>query len=114
MSTQGKLAREHESTQSTFVRASKKRSQVFLDPCSEDQFSNLHADRIKASIKKYRNYPSKICIKDKISSNNPKFSFNFVSFEQTLDDINKLNPEKAFQATDIPVPFIKGNDEKMS
>ena len=47
-----------------------------------------------------------ICIKDKISSNNPKFRFNFVSFEQTLDEIKKLNPKKASQTTDILVPII--------
>ena len=41
--------------------------------------------------------------------NNPKFSFNFVSSEQTLDEINKLNPKKASQTTDIPVPIINGN-----
>ena len=43
------------------------------DPCFEDQKSNLCADSVKASIEKYQDYPSKICIKDKISSmNNPK------------------------------------------
>ena len=46
------------------------------DPCSEDQFSNLRADRVIAFIGKYNDHPSIICIKDKISSNNPKFSFN--------------------------------------
>ena len=48
-----------------------------------DQISNLRADRVKAFIEKYKNHPSMICIKDKISSIiNPKFSFNFVSFDR--------------------------------
>ena len=46
------------------------------DAYSEDQFSNLRADWGKASIEKYKDHPSIICIKDKISSNNPKFSFD--------------------------------------
>ena len=80
------------------------------DPCFEDQTLNLRADRIKASIEKYKDHLSIICVKDKNSSiNNPKFIFNFVSFEQTLEEINRLNSKKAFQTTDIPVPVIKGN-----
>ena len=31
--------------------------------------------------------------------NNLKFRFNFVSLEQTLDEINKLNPKRAYQTT---------------
>ena len=27
--------------------------------------------------------------------NNPKFSFNFVTFAQTFDEANKLNPKKS-------------------
>ena len=43
--------------------------------------------------------------------NNPKFNFNFVLFEYTLNDTDKLNLEKASQTTDIPVPIIKGNKD---
>ena len=39
---------------------------------------------------------------------NPKFRFSLVSFEQTLDEINNLNPTKASQTKKIPVPIIKG------
>ena len=39
--------------------------------------------------------------------NNPKFIFNFVSSEQTLDEINKLNMKKASQTMDILVPIVK-------
>ena len=85
------------------------------DPCFEDQTSNLRADRVKASIEKYKDHLSIICIKDKISSiNNPKFIFNFVSFEQALDEINRLNSKKTFQTTDIPVPVIKRSKDVMA
>ena len=45
---------------------------------------------------------------------NPKFSFNFISFEHTLDDINKLNPKKASQTTIIPAPMIKGDKDSIA
>ena len=45
--------------------------------------------------------------------NNPKFSFNFISFEQNLEEINKLT-KKASQTTDIPLPIIKGNKHVMA
>ena len=61
------------------------------DTWFEIQSSNLCADKVKASIEKCKDHPSIICIKDKVSSvNNPNFSFNFVSFKQALDEINKL------------------------
>ena len=46
--------------------------------------------------------------------NNSKFSFKFVLFEQNLDEINKLDPKKASQTTDIPVPIIKGNKDAVA
>ena len=42
---------------------------------------------------------------------NPKLNFNFVSFEQNLDEINKLNPKKKISE---PVPIIKGNKDKLN
>ena len=70
------------------------------DLCFEGETSNLRADRVKASIEKYKDHLSIIYIEDKISStNNPKFIFNFVSFEQTLDEINRLNSEKTFHGS---------------
>ena len=43
--------------------------------------------------------------------NDPKFSFKFVLLKQTLDEISKLNPKKASQNTNIPVPIIKENKD---
>ena len=41
------------------------------------------------------------------SMDNPKFGFRFVPLNETLDGVNKLNPKKASQATDIRVKVIK-------
>ena len=45
---------------------------------------------------------------------NPKFSFRFVSLNETLDGVNKLNRKKAPQATDILVKIIKKNNDVVS
>ena len=65
---------------------------------------------LRVSIEKYIDQPSKVCVKI-VNMNNPKFSFSFVSFEQTLDEINEL---KASQATDMLVPIIKGNKDVLA
>ena len=46
------------------------------------------------------------------SMDNPKFKF--VSLNETLDEVNKLNPEKVFQAIDISVKIIKENKDVVS
>ena len=43
------------------------------------------------------------------SIDDPKFNFSFASPKETLDGVNKLNPKKASQTTDIPVKIIKQN-----
>ena len=43
-----------------------------------------------------------------------QFNFKSVSFEQTLDEINKVSSKKASQITDIPVPIIKGNKDNIN
>ena len=40
----------------------------------------------------------------------PKFSFRFVSLNRILNGVNKLNPKKASQATDIPVKIKENKD----
>ena len=48
------------------------------------------------------------------SMDNPKFSFRFVSLNETLNGVNKLNRKKASQASDIPVKIIKENKDVIS
>ena len=45
---------------------------------------------------------------------NPKFSFRFVSLNETLNGVNKLNRKKASQATNIPVKIVKENEDVIS
>ena len=39
----------------------------------------------------------------------PKFSFHFVTLEETLKEVALLSDKKASQASDIPVKIIKEN-----
>ena len=48
------------------------------------------------------------------SMDNLKLSFRFVSLNETLDGVNKFNPKKASQATDIAVKIIKDNKDVVS
>ena len=48
------------------------------------------------------------------SMDNPKFSFRCISLNEKLYGVNKLNPKKALQATDIAVKTIKENKEVVS
>ena len=44
-----------------------------------------------------------------MKNKNMSFSFSFVTKETILNELGKLNPEKACQESDIPVKIIKGN-----
>ena len=39
----------------------------------------------------------------------PKFSFHFVTLEETLNEVALLSNKKASQASDIPVKIMKEN-----
>ena len=57
---------------------------------------------------KYKDHPSITSSKNKMTSTkNPKFSLMFVSLNQTLDGVNKLNLKKTSQTTNIPVKNMK-------
>ena len=44
----------------------------------------------------------------------PSFSFEFVSLEETIKEVNKLSIKKASQTLDIPVKIIKENKDLIS
>ena len=46
---------------------------------------------------------------EKMKSKNMSFSFSFVTKETILNELRKLNPQKACQESDIPVKIIKEN-----
>ena len=66
-------------------------------------------DPILIAIKKYKKHPSIRAIKD-ISKNNT-FSFQKVSYEKALKEIQKLDARKACQNTDVSTKIIKNNSD---
>ena len=44
-----------------------------------------------------------------MNNKNMSFSFSFVTKETILNELRKLNPQKACQESDIPVKIIKEN-----
>ena len=62
---------------------------------------------------KYKHHQSIICINKKMREKGlPKFSFHFVTLEETLNKVTLLSNKKALQASDIPVKVIKENRDK--
>ena len=75
----------------------------------------LFTDFVILASEKYKDHPSIISIKNKMTRmDNPKFSFSFVSLNEILNGVDKLNRKKASQATDIPVKIIKENKDVIS
>ena len=69
-------------------------------------------DPVEAAIIKFKNHPSLNTIRGKISKlGDPKFYFEYTSFDQTLKELEKLDPKKTSQMNDIPVKVIKGNKD---
>ena len=60
------------------------------------------------AIVKWRNHPSILRITSE-HENMPKFSFNFVSKEHALEEIEILDSSKVVQG--IPVKLVKGNSD---
>ena len=61
------------------------------------------------SIAKWRNHPSILAIASEYK-NRSNFFFHFISKEDVLTEIKILDVSKAIQESDIPVKFIKAND----
>ena len=75
----------------------------------------LFTDSVILALEKYKDHPSITSIKNKMTSmDNPKCSFRFVSLNETLNGVNKLNRKKASQATDILVKIINENKDVLS
>ena len=70
---------------------------------------NIDHPTLKAIVK-WRNHPSILTITSE-HRNTPKFSFNFVSKEHVLEEIQMLDSSKAIQESDIPLKLIKGNSD---
>ena len=78
------------------------------NPSIKEPSVTLFTDPVKLALEKYKDHPSLTSITNKMTSmDNPKIGFRFVPLNETLDGVNKLNPKKASQATDIRVKVIK-------
>ena len=74
------------------------------NPSIKEPSVALFTDPVKLALEKYKDHPSLTSITNKVTSmDNPKFGFRFVPLNETLDGVNKLNPKKASQATDVRV-----------
>ena len=61
-------------------------------------------------VEKYKHHQSIISINKKMTENGlPKFSFHFITLEETLKEVALLSNKKASRASDIPVKIIKEN-----
>ena len=84
-------------------------------PSIKEPLAELFTDSLILALEKYKDHPSITSIKSKMTSiDNPKFGFRFVSLNEALTGINKLNRKKTSQATDIPVKIIKENKDVIS
>ena len=69
-------------------------------------------DPVEAAILKFKNHPSLNAIRGKISNlDNPKFYLEYISFDQTLKELEKLDPKKTSQMNEITVKVIKENKD---
>ena len=62
------------------------------------------------TIVKWRNHPNILATTSE-DENTPKRSFNFISKEHVLEEIQMLDSSKAIQESDIPVKLIKENSD---
>ena len=74
------------------------------------------SDPILKAIEKYETHSSILMIKDQVNNNNKnlEFSFNYVTKEKILGEINKLDATKSCQDGDIPLKIVMNNIDMFS
>ena len=71
---------------------------------------DLCKNPVLAAVEKYKHHQSMISINKKMrQKSQPKFSFHFVTLEETLREVALLSKKKSSEASDIPVKIIKEN-----
>ena len=92
-----------------FSNIIKKLSLPYAKSYNEENIDNI-TNPTYLAIEKYKNHPSILTIKNKMQSlGHPSFSFQYVSHDQVLKEVNKLNSRKASQDSHIPVKVIREN-----
>ena len=78
-------------------------------------FTENSLNEVEMALKKCKNHPS-ITANTKRMKNlgNFTFSFNFISHDDIVKELNKLKTKKASQKTDIPIKIVKENVDIMS
>ena len=72
--------------------------------------TDLRINPVLEVVEKYKHHQSIISINKKMREKGlPKFSFHFVTLEETLNEVALLSNKKASQASDIPVKIMKEN-----
>ena len=72
--------------------------------------TDLCKNPVLAVVEKYKHHQSMISINKKMrQKGQPKFSFHFVTLEETLREVALLSKKKSSEASDIPVKIIKEN-----
>ena len=71
-------------------------------------FTENNLSEVEITLNKYKNQPSINAI------SNFTFSFNFISHDDVVKELNKLKSKKASQKTDIPIKIVKGNVDIIS
>ena len=74
-------------------------------------FTENSLSEVEMALKKYKNHPSITAVKN---LGNFNFSFNFISHDEIVKELNNLKTKKASQKTDIPIKIVKENVDIIS
>ena len=78
-------------------------------------FAENNLSEVEMTLKKYKNHPSITAITEKTKNlGNSTFSFNFISHEDIVKELDKLKTKTASQKTDIPIKIVKENVDIIS
>ena len=78
-------------------------------------FTENNLSEVEMALKKYKNHPSITAITKRMKNlGNFTFSFNFISHDDIVKELNKLKTKKASQKTDIPIKIVKENVDIIS
>ena len=78
-------------------------------------FTENNLSEVEMALKKYKNHPSITAITKRMKNlGNFTFSFNYISHDDILKELNNLKTKKASQKTDIPIKIVKENVDIIS
>ena len=78
-------------------------------------FTENNLSEKEMALNKYKNHPSINAITERIKKlGNFTFSFNFISQDDTVKELNRLKSKKASQKTYFPLKIVKKNVDIIS